>query len=118
MKTYTVTQNGIVEKPLKDKIQLAQGKKSKEINRWNLRNVLMAIAYESEDKGSGVSFSDLLQLTRGVGISTRQTLAKHVHKLEELGLVYEDTVKPWDNTIYGQGQVIFKVNKPRARKIL
>jgi hypothetical protein len=94
------------------KIRDAEGKRSRETNLWNRRNVLMLIGFESEEGNGGISFYDLKKETymvtrNGKGFS-RQTLAKHIHKLKEHGLIFEDTVKPWDNLVYDSGQVIFK----------
>lgn len=104
------------------RIRLAEGRRSRETSLWNRRNVLMLIGFESEEGNSGISFSDLRKetcsLTKNGKRFSRQTLAKHIHKLKEHGLIFEDIVKPWDNLVYNCGQVIFKAKKCREVKFI
>jgi hypothetical protein len=93
--------------------RIAEGQRSRQIGLWNLRAVLLAIGYESEDGVAGLTFSELEEETKflyGKPLS-RQRLGMHLRKLKEANLIYEDTVKPWDNVVQPCGEVVFKVVK-------
>jgi hypothetical protein len=80
MKVY-----GVGQKPKKDKIQVAQGKRSIEFGELYLNLVYLTC-------GQNYTFSELLA-TSGLA---KRTLMKHLRELEKKGLIYKDTIKPWE----------------------
>jgi hypothetical protein len=78
------------QKPKQDKIQIAQGERSRRVKEENENYVLFLCS-------KGYTF-DQLKLESEF---SRQTLAKHLKRLEGKGLIYRDTIKPWDerNTV-------------------
>lgn len=89
MKVYGKAGFGDVfsEKPRKDKIQIAQGKRSRMMRVENQQRVWMLIG----ERGY-LTFS---QLQKATGLC-RQSLAKILRELKEDGSVVKDTVKPWE----------------------
>jgi hypothetical protein len=66
-------------------IRLAQGKRSRELEERNQVSVWLS-------SGENLTFKQL-QIATGL---CRQSLMKHLRELEKSGLVFRDTVKPWE----------------------